>query len=363
MKLHKAIDRRLASQLVLLGFLTVLPVVMITFNGRKAVRAILAPVSTSADGPAAALEVPTGLNDPLTVVDKPSTTADRPAATAPLHFGVYDPDGVFATDKALKLRHIYISWAAFDPAALAEELRALEAQDFEILLTVEPWPAADASSPLLTGILNGEYDRILDELAGVLRRLDGPVYISWGHEMDQDLAVRYPWSNADPAQFVAAYRHVVDRLRERVDTPLVWIWAGVLKEGSLRYWPGEEYVDLIGMPVYSFPVWDQQTYGFIRDFRTTFEGKCKIVAELDKPLIITELGVSGSTDFGSFWLHQAFLALEDYPQLVGVIFFYGKDHAGVWGTGVETPDWRVHPATIRGLVDWKCTSIEPETEE
>jgi len=340
MKSQITVDRRLVSQLVALGLLTVLPVAMITINGTKAVRAILTPVSGSGGGTVGASK-------------EASARVGDLAVAAPLRFGVYDPGGVFAADKALKQRHIYVSWVSFDHTKLKEELKSLEQQEFEPLLTIEPWPIESSELPLLTGILEGNYDRIIDELAGVLRGLDGPVYISWGHEMDQDLTARYPWSNADPAQFVAAYRHVVDRIREQVDTPLYWIWAGVLKDGSLRYWPGSEYADFIGMPIYSFPAWDQQTYGFIRDFRTTFEEKRKIVAELNKPLMITELGVSGSGDFNSYWLHQAFMAFEEYPDLVGVTFFYSKDHEGAWGNEVETPDWRVHPELIRGLVDWK----------
>src|SRR5688572_13431474 len=105
--------------------------------------------------------------------------------------------------------------------------------------------------------------------------------------MDQDLAERYPWSGADPNEYVAAYRYFVDRIRSQVTTELLWVWAGVLKVGSLRYWPGDEYVNYIGMPIYGFPNWDRRTYGYIRDFRTTFDEKRKIVLELRKPLIIT----------------------------------------------------------------------------
>jgi beta-mannanase len=229
----------------------------------------------------------------------------------------------------------------------------MTAQGFQPLVTIEPWPAANEKGQLMPDIANGKYDRFIDRVAGALHGLDGPVYLSWGHEMDQDIAERYPWSGADPDEYVAAYRHVVDRLRQQATAELHWVWAAVLKEGSLRYWPGDEYADYVGLPIYSFPDWDQHTYGYIRDFRTVFEEKRKVVHAIQKPLMITELGVSGSSDFESFWMHQAFVSLTDYPNLKAVVFFHAKDADGVWGKYVTTPDWRVHPDLIRGLVDWK----------
>jgi endoglucanase len=126
----------------------------------------------------------------------------------------------------------------------------------------------------------------------------------------------------------------------------------------LRYWPEDEYVDHIGMPIYSFPDWDRQNYGYIRDFRTTFEEKRRRIQELRKPLIITELGVTGSADFQSFWLRSAVDSLKAYGDLKAVVFYYATDTEGVWGRDVTTPDWRVHPELIRGLVAWKLRSPE-----
>ena len=247
---------------------------------------------------------------------------------------------------------MYISWVAFDRRKLVEKLTSLQQHGFEPLLTIEPWPKPGGDRQLLAEIVSGHYDHLINDIAEILSKLDAPVWISWGHEMDQDLTRRYPWSGGDPSLYIAAYRHVVDRIREQVKTPLHWVWAGVLKDGSLRYWPGDEYVDFVGMPIYSFPAWDQRTYGYIRDFCTTFEEKRKFVAGRNKPLMITELGVSGSDDFESFWLHQAFMELHKYPDLAAVLFFYSRDSEGAWGDAVATPDWRVHPDSIRGLVDW-----------
>ena len=81
--------------------------------------------------------------------------------------------------------------------------------------------------------------------------------------MDQDLIDRYPWSGQEPQQFLAAYRYVVDTFRQQASS-VNFVWTGVLKQGSLKYWPGKDYADYVGLPIYSFPLYDQRNYGFIQ---------------------------------------------------------------------------------------------------
>ena len=333
-------NRRLQSQLCLLCALIVLPVSMIAINGSRAVQAILNSANPRGSERDSRFEVP-------------AEEVSGSRASRRLRFGVYDPQDVFRDDKDLMIRHVYVSWSDFEADRLEAHLASLSQNGFEILLTIEPWPKADITGLLLPAIAEGKYDAVIDELAGAMNAVSSPIYVSWGHEMDQDLTQRYPWSGENPQQFVDAYRHVVRRLRQQVSGQIRWVWAGVLKDGSLNYWPGDDFVDFIGFPIYSFPEWDQQAYGYIRDFRTTFEDKQRIVAGLDKPLMITEMGVSGSDDFESFWLRQAFLELNDFPNLEAVVFFYSRDTENAWGNNVATPDWRVHPEAIRGLVSWK----------
>lgn len=373
MKFLATSDRRLVTQLGALAVLVLLPLSMLAFNGLNAIRGILADGedshSRAEQSPDSAdLDLSDEIALPVALASRsagektraPSSDVAREESQEDyrvhaMQFGVFDPRGEFDDDSELKLRHVYVSWADFDAAELYARAKKIEMRGGNLLLTIEPWPINEDKVNLLSSITGSKYNDVIDELAGVLSKLRGPVYVSWGHEMDQDLTERYAWSGRDPKAFTAAYRHVVDRMREKVSTELHWIWAGVLKQGSLRYWPGDEYVDFVGMPIYSFPVFDQRTYGYIRDFRHTFEEKSAIVKDLGKPLFITEMGVSGSPDFESFWLHQAFMSLPDYPEIAGILFFYAKDTEGAWGSDLPTPDWHVHPESIRGLVQW-CLS-------
>jgi endoglucanase len=339
MRFAKYNDKRLRQQIIAVGILTILPIATVSLNGIAAVRALFA----SDVSPSTRVEADRG-------VDSRPTDSNM---ALDLTFGVYDPAGAFSDDRDFGIRHEYVSWIAFDPAKLSRTVQEFNRKQAQLFLTVEPWPVEGRTKTLLSDVVDGLYDVQIDRLATALEQSKGPVYISWGHEMDQDLASRYPWSGAPSKQYVAAYRHVVDRMRSAKTAELRWIWEGVLKQGSLRYWPGEEYVDYIGMPIYSYPSWDQQMYGYIRDFPTTFNEKRALVQQFGKPLIITELGVCGSDDFRNFWMRSAILSLPEYRDLAAVVFFYSADAEGVWGKNVATPDWRVHPDLVRGLVAWQ----------
>jgi beta-mannanase len=378
MKLLEIDDNRLFAQLVSLLVLVLLPITMITFNGFTAIRGVMGMMAYRTEDGRQHTENCFRANWALAVnasqrveshteeatASKSITRESLKDSTACVQFGVFDPQAEFAEDRNLRLRHVYVSWCEYQASELTSQLAALEASGYQILLTIEPWSRdASGEDTLLQSVIDGQYDDIIRGLAQVLDQIKGPVLVTWGHEMDQDLISRYPWSGKEPDHFVNAYRHVVNQFRSLTDTEILWVWNGVIKSGSEKYWPGNEYVDVVGIPVYSFPHWDQQFHGYIRDFSKTLGEKWSLIESFEKPFIITELGVSGSADFSAFWLHNAIQMLERYQKLKAVVFFYSRDVEGAWGNDLPTPDWRVHPDVIRGLVEWHQASSKRDLEK
>jgi hypothetical protein len=179
MKPRNSIDSRIIQQVVLLGFLAALPIIMVGLSGAAAVRSLFAgPAENERHAAASASAVNAG-------------SPSRPQEI--LRFGVYDPAAVFADEPHLAIRHLYVSWASFNTNELAANLRALSEREFTPLVTIEPWPEdGESKSELLCSVTTGDYDHTIDRIAEALRWLPGPVYLCWGHEMDQDLTERYP---------------------------------------------------------------------------------------------------------------------------------------------------------------------------
>ncbi|TDQ30586.1 glycoside hydrolase family 26 protein [Zeaxanthinibacter enoshimensis] len=306
--------------------LLAIPVCMVWLNGYKAIDALL--WSKPAHAPVMLAQDNTELN--------PS-----------LEFGIYDPYHSWRDSATTwNYEQFYLHWVNFDPAAIQREIKRVLQRETKAILVVEPW--SKYQTPLFNDIIAGRYDVEIDKINQVLQGFKDTLYICWGHEMDQDLTTRYDWSSRDSAGYKAAYRYVHSRLKEN---PVKWIWAPVGKDNCNDYWPGNEYVDMVGLPIYSLPDFDYAYYGRIRSFKEAFGEKYTLVKGHDKPVFLVEFGVSGSDDFEAYWVREAFDAFNTFPLLKSVVFFNSKDIEGAWGTAYETPDWSINQELIAALID------------
>ena len=113
--------------------------------------------------------------------------------------------------------------------------------------------AAGGSTPLgWAKIAAGDYDAsVIDPQAERVKAYGRTVLIALDQEMDS----RTP-TDGSPAQFVAAYRHVVDRFRQLGVTNVRWVWTvtGYLPHAKLfsEMYPGDSYVDWIAFDQYNY---------------------------------------------------------------------------------------------------------------
>ena len=325
---------RFLGQLVMVSLFIVFPIIMIFYNGNHALKGILW------DGPEEQAEL------------QKQSNIDTIKKLKPIIFGVYDPENHFSSDSIFRVEHLFIYWNNYNRKKLLANALLLKERNIQLFITIEPYALDERNDELFEDILNGNYDTVLLELSTLLNEIGSKVYLSWGHEMDQDLVGRYPWSAAEPKDYINSYRYVVDYLNEAVKNDISWIWSPIVVDDCKKYWPGSEYADYIGMPIYSFPELDKIHYGSIRSFSTIFQYKYNIIKSLEKPIIITEMGITGSLDFQDFWLSDAFVKIWKIPEIEGIFFFYSKDSDGVWGQHVKTPDWRSNDRILRSLVIW-----------
>jgi beta-mannanase len=281
-----------------------------------------------------------------------SENADKRAAGNPLRFGVFDPDRQFDNYNGLAIEVFYISWLNVDEGKLVKTLKTINSKGRTPFMVCEPWAKPGAPANYLDDVPKGAYDSSLNGILRALKQYGNDVYFSWGHEMDQDLTTRYSWSAKEPVAFINAFKYVRRYFNSEMQGKIQWVWSPIAKKGCLQYWPGDEYADIIGFPVYSFPEWDRSYYGFIRDFKTTFEEKYKLVKSLNKPIFIVEFGVTGSEDYATYWTQQAFREFNGFPLLNAICFFYAKDFPNAWGSNISTPDWRMNKELVKGLVDY-----------
>jgi len=178
----------------------------------------------------------------------------------------------------------YVSWGRpFDTMA------ATNALDSGALYYMVWEPFA----PSVASIADGASDAYITRFAQAVRSFGEPLAISFGHEMNGNW---YPWgtTGTTAANFVAAWRHLHELFGAAHATNVIWVWnpniinpmPGVPLE---PLWPGNSYVDWIGMTGY-FAVTGPHTFDGVYGPTMT-----QIRRFTTKPFIIAETAVETSS--------------------------------------------------------------------
>lgn len=210
----------------------------------------------------------------------------------------------------------------------------------------------------LPRILDGAFDEYLHRYAQSIAQTGLPLAIRLNHEMN---GTWYPWSEVNgsgrsingnrPGDFAAVWRHVHDIFeQEGANQYVIWVWAPNRVDNlpaSLRapehmagLYPGDEYVDWVGMSGYLRPPFRSgQTFTFDETFGATL---AQLRALTDKPIILAEVGASEIEGHKPKWVRGFFQGLADpgNADVVGFSWFSLAITTYVQGERA-TNDWRI----------------------
>jgi beta-mannanase len=268
----------------------------------------------------------------------------RPVITSTsLQFGAYDPHGDFRNDKNSSIEHIFLPWEDVDLSTLDTADRyALELKR-TLLKTVEPWSwltgnHAITPQKLAKGIVDDHYDKNMAAICTKTATLKSPVIIRWAQEMEDDSG-HFLWSRWNPEQFISTYRHVVSLCR-KYDQHARFMWSPKGEPGTEAYYPGSEYVDLIGLSLFGLQKRDRDEVGRDRSFAEMFAPLYQRVASFNKPVFIAELGYDGDATYVRNWALTVAQPNPAYPLLKAVVYFDSHE-VYPWPKGYGLPNWRV----------------------
>ncbi|OAH16298.1 glycoside hydrolase family 26 protein [Streptomyces jeddahensis] len=196
-----------------------------------------------------------------------------------------------------------------------------------------PYVSWEPFKPGLEKIADGSQDAYIKKFAASVREVDVPVAISFGHEMNGQW---YPWGTKKetPEAFVKAWRHIHDVFQDAGALNVIWVWSpniiNPVPAVKLKpYWPGDAYVDWVGIVGY----W---TLTGAKTFDTLYGPTRRQVREFtDKPFLITET----SSEPGE-------RRRADVRQLIGGVKA-DKDVIGfVWFNIRKRADWRIQSSPL-----------------
>ncbi|GGX73966.1 glycoside hydrolase family 26 protein [Streptomyces fructofermentans] len=187
--------------------------------------------------------------------------------------------------------------------------------------------------PGLGSIADGSQDGYVKRFAKKVRETNAPVAISFGHEMNGHW---YPWGTKKQTarEFVTAWRHIHDVFQDEGATNVIWVWSpnvvNPVPDVKLKaYWPGDTYVDWVGVVGY----WTQTG-------ASTFDAlygptRRQIAAFTDKPILISETSAEPGER-----------RRADVRRLIGGVR-QSDDFIGfVWFNIPKRADWRIQSSPL-----------------
>lgn len=283
--------------------------------------------------PLAAVIAATGLMiAPMAVSAPPGT----------LPFGAYDPEGYFSADAELTIEHVFMPWEDVNLGTLVDADQYALERNRALMITIEPWTwtrsQRNTAEFLLNGIREGYYDANMRSICAVIATLESPVSVRWGHEMDYDEG-QFIWAGWRPEDYIASFQRMIDICRTEAPNINV-VWSPLGLENAKDYYPGDNYVDIVGLSIFGYEPWEVETQGGAKTFEGLLNERYARVAGFGKPVLVAEVGYSGKEAYVNLWENQVRQTRPDLPLLVGSVYF-NQPEVYPWPDGYGLPDWRI----------------------
>ncbi len=267
--------------------------------------------------------------------------AVRAAPPGETPFGVYDPHGDFIGDGDVQIEHLFLPWEDVYLPSLLDADQYAFARNREVLVTIEPWTwsrdARNTPEILISGISTGAYDGNMRAICEILADFKSPVTVRWAQEMDDDSG-QFIWANWEPSTYINAYRRMIDVCRTAAPDALI-MWSPLGRENMADYYPGDNYVDVVGLSVFGLQSWEEEFLGRAQSFEDIFAPRYEMAVQFGKPVVVAELGYSGDPNYVGQWNDEVRNNSEKFSDLAGVIYF-DQIEVHPWPNGYGLPDWR-----------------------
>jgi len=257
-------------------------------------------------------------------------------------YGAFDPEGDYITETDYLIEHVFLPWEDVSLVSLFDADQYALERNRALMVTIEPWTwtVDERNTPnfLLNGILTGYYDSNMRGVCQVIAQLQSPVSIRWAQEMERADG-QFIWSDWKPDSYITAYKRMIDICR--VEAPKINIvWSPAGDEGLERYYPGDDYVDIVGLSIFGLEAYEKATFGGARTYDSWLDETYARASVFGKPVMVAELGFSGSVEYVTQWQNSVRQPQPDKPLLSAVVYFNQKE-VHPWPDGFGLPDWRL----------------------
>ncbi len=182
-------------------------------------------------------------------------------------------------------------------------------------------------------ILEGKYDTYLDSLADSFNEYDYPVLLRISNEMN-GAWVQYSAYHVgkDTDLFIQCWKYIYDKFKEKNVDNLIFVWnpnelsfPNYAYNHYLSYYPGNEYVDIVGITAYNtgnyYPGETWRSFSeaydhFYYDYTSRFK----------HPMMITEFSCSTEGGNKGAWFEDMFKTITKYDRIKLAVLWNGQDY-------------------------------------
>ncbi len=274
----------------------------------------------------------------------------QPERTEEILLGFYDPGKEYLSEKEVSIEHIFISFDQIQNGSFKNIFNVANSRKNDLIITVEPGLDKNKISDpnVLKNVIEGKYDKILEEFYSILASTEKKIYLRFAHEMEIPIT-RYAWQSKDPVQYINAFRYFMEYPKDDLKH-IAKVWGPAGDRGSLEWYPGNDVVDYVSIAIYGLPDKNITDPEKQETFSKILSRKVYRFRFLNKPFFITEFGVMGDEEFQTRWLTEAAKTIRDSPLIMGVSYFNETDVPKAWGD-IQPPNWSISKNTYRQFVE------------
>lgn len=186
-------------------------------------------------------------------------------------------------------------------------------------------------------VLQGEYDEFLNNYAKTISDFDHPVIFRLGNEMNGDWCPYSGYNTSRDAQvFVNFYKYIYQVFSDQGVDNVIWVWNPNDKSfpdfkwnDAYNYYPGDEYVDVVGMTAYNTGTYYSRVGEKWLTFQELYQKTYNEYSEhFGQALMITEFASASMGGSKSQWVRDMFTQIPAYSKIKLAIWWDGCDYNG-----------------------------------
>ncbi|MBA1336731.1 MAG: hypothetical protein HPY66_3167 [Firmicutes bacterium] len=225
-----------------------------------------------------------------------------------------------------------MTYSSFDSDFPENDVKEIYNDGRIMMLTLHPWSYGNTDDILIPKIIEGKYDDYIKRWAEKTKELGEPVFIRFANEMNGDWDQWCAWFyGKDHDLFIEAWRHVYNIFKEAGATNAYFVWnphdrsyPNFKWNNPHLYYPGDEYVDWIGLTGYnngtSHP--GDQWREFDDIYNDIYYEYSSLYPE--KPLMITEFSSNEVGGDKEEWIKRTFEKLAQKYQRIRIAVWFNQ---------------------------------------